>query len=136
MTFPSYEIIRKCKIFRDRTDLLKFEEGCALEDRMSDVFEAKDWSRGLPIAQEAMELFKAIGLDQVHDLPTICQSSNQCFFQDYVLHVTSLPCFLRRFTVGSVLAYVLTKSVEVFERQKMYQDATQTLKVLVQQDLV
>ena len=68
---------------------------------------------------DAEELF-----DQVLDDPD--QSS-------YVR--SRLPVFLRRFTRGSILAYILTKSVEVLERFKKHDRAAELLKKLLKQDL-
>ena len=45
----------------------------------------------------------------------------------------SLPRFLRKFTVGSVLAYALTKCVDLLEKRRKYEEATGLLKTLLAQ---
>lgn len=118
MTFPSFDIIRKRKLFQSREELICFEDACAVEARMSDAFELKDWSKALDVFQDADVLFDDVMKDQETEI-----------------HVRSLPVFLRKFTKGSVLAYVLTKSVEVLERNKMHDEAVILLRKLVSQHL-
>ena len=48
-------------------------------------------------------------------------------------HVRSLPRFLRKFTVGSVLAYALTKCVDLLEKRRNYEGATALLRTLLAQ---
>ena len=48
-------------------------------------------------------------------------------------HVRSLPRFLRKFTVGSVLAYALTKCVDLLEKRRKYDQATALLRTLLAQ---
>ena len=50
MTFPCTEIRREAKIFRHREDLLAFEAACAVEARMAEGFEAKEWPEGLEVS--------------------------------------------------------------------------------------
>ncbi len=71
---------------------------------MSEAFEAKDWDDALSVYQNARRMFESILSDKAMSE-----------------HVESLPRFLRRFTRGAVLAYVLTKGVEVLERKKEYE---------------
>ncbi len=118
LVFPSYNIIRERKIFRHREDLLHFEQVCSLESSMSEAFADKNWDEAGVIGHEAIGLFNQILNDQ-----------------DVSDHVKALPKFLRKFTSGSVLAYVVTKCVEVFERAKNYEKAVETLQSLLGQDL-
>ena len=46
----------------------------------------------------------------------------------------SLPRFLRKFTVGSVLAYALTKCVDLLEKRRRYEEATGLLGTLLAQE--
>ena len=50
-------------------------------------------------------------------------------------HASSLPPFLRKFTQGSVMAYVLTKAVDACEKLRDYSQAVQLLRILLSQDL-
>ena len=52
---------------------------------------------------------------------------------DLTEHVRSLPRFLRKFTVGSVLAYALTKCVDLLEKRRKYEEATALLRTLLAQ---
>ena len=52
---------------------------------------------------------------------------------DLTEHVRSLPRFLRKFSVGSVLAYALTKCVDLLEKRRKYEEATGLLKTLLAQ---
>lgn len=52
---------------------------------------------------------------------------------DLTGHVRSLPRFLRKFTVGSVLAYALTKCVDLLEKRRKYEEATALLRTLLAQ---
>ena len=53
---------------------------------------------------------------------------------DLTEHVRSLPRFLRKFTVGSVLAYALTKCVDLLEKRRKYEEATGLLRTLLAQE--
>lgn len=117
LTYPLYDIRRERKIFRDRRDLLAFEEACGLEADMTSAFEVKDWVKAAEeVTPKALALF-----DRVLD--------------EDGAHAGSLPRFLRRFTRGAVLAYVLSKAVEVFERLREYDKAVDLIRRLLKQDL-
>ena len=47
----------------------------------------------------------------------------------------NFQAFLRKFTSGSVLAYICTKGVEVLEKLKRYEEAVEMLQFLVGQNL-
>ncbi len=118
ITFPVYKINRQAKIFRSREDLLQFESVCALEAEFSELFHEKNWTEAIHRVMKAQVEFQAI-------------LSND----DVTGHVTNLPSFLRKFTAGSVLCYVLSKGVEVHEKMKDYVQATNLLQELLQQSL-
>ncbi|TRY67681.1 hypothetical protein TCAL_02942 [Tigriopus californicus] len=117
MVFPPYKIIRQRKIFESRSDLLAFEEACVIEARMSEAFDKKDWLIAEDIYHEALAMFKAT-LDQ----------------SEYQAKAEKLPVFLRKFTRGAILVYVLTKSVEVLERNKKHDQAVKLIQTLLEQD--
>jgi hypothetical protein len=94
IVFPSYDIIRKTKIFGGKSDLLLFEKSISFESRISEVVDTKNFENGIPIFEEAKAFFDELLCNE--------KISN---------HVLSLPSFLRKFTSGSVMAYVMTKLV-------------------------
>ena len=79
MTFPLYPIIRERKIFRDRDDLLSFEEACGFESDMSNCFDRKDFAKAEEVLMAADILFDE----------TMKEKS-------LLNHALSLPSFLRR----------------------------------------
>ena len=48
-------------------------------------------------------------------------------------HDSTLPPFLRRFTSISIAIYVLTEVVEIYQKLKMYQEAVDLLRLLLEQ---
>ena len=117
ITFPVYKIIRQRKIFRSRDDLLRFESICTLETELSESMNEKDWDKALELTQEAMNQF-----DKLLD----CSDTKS--------HASSLPDFLKKFTSGSVLVYILNKGVEVYEKVKNYKKAVELLRKLIDQN--
>lgn len=117
LIFPVFTIIRKSKIFRDRGDLLFFESACALESEVSEAFHDKDWNRALQPVQSAFAAFQKVLKND-----------------DMTRHVQNLPEFLRKFTAGSVFAYVMTKGVELYERIKKHDVAVEFLRELLGQN--
>ena len=90
--FPCYDIIREKQIFRHKNDLCEFEKSISFESRISEVVDSKQFENVIPIFEEANNFFDEILNDE-----------------SMTSHVLSLPTFLRKFTSGSVMAYVLTK---------------------------
>jgi Fanconi-associated nuclease 1 len=118
LVFPIFSIIRQRAIFRSRDDLLHFEVVCGIEAKMAEAFSDKDWFTAKEITKEAIGVYD----ETLND-------------EELTRHSQELPTFLRKFTSGSVLAYILTKGVEVNERLKCYQDAVDLLRKLLKQDL-
>ncbi len=96
---------------------MEFEEACAQEATMSEAFEKKDWEEALIVYRASKEMFAVVLED-----PRARES------------VEALPRFLRRFTRGAVLAYVLTKGIEVLERQKSYGEVVGLIEFLLAQE--
>ena len=115
LKFPVFSIIRKCRIFQSREDLLSFEHVCALETSCAELMSNKEWNEALagPI-KEAETLFDDLLQDE-----------------NVIETVKAMPVFLRKFHRASVLAYILTKGVEIFEKLKQYEEATVMLKKLI-----
>ena len=131
---------RKANIFRHREDLLAFEEAGAVENTIADILERKDYVDGGEACDAACEEAKTkVGIK------TFCHCNQQVvhyIFHQFALaledaylteHVRSLPRFLRKFTVGSVLAYALTKCVDLLEKRRKYEEATALLRTLLAQ---
>ena len=112
--YPTYDVIRQRQIFKDRSHVLDLERVCAIETRVSDAFDAKDYALAWKVAEDEA-------------LP--------CFMKNEALdaHAARLPSFLRKFTSGSVLAYVLTKAVDVCEKLRRYDAAVGLLQTLLAQ---
>lgn len=108
-------LFRKAHIFRDRADLIAYEEVWSLETAIS---ECQTFESGIEVYKEARSQFEAALSDK-----------------DLDNHVRSLPFFLRKFTKGSILAYVLNNSVELLEKNRRYDDAVKLLQYLLRQDL-
>ncbi len=85
---------------------------------MSEAFDSKNWEEARKVYEETMPMFEETLKDE-----------------EATEHVKSLPLFLRRLTRGAVLAYVVTKGVEVLERFKLHGEATQVLNKLIAQEL-
>ena len=117
LTFPVYKIVRERKIFRSRDDLVQFEATCSLEADLCDQMAEKNWIEAAKYSEVAAKQFEELFEDS-----------------DKMKHMKSLPDYLRRFTNGSILAYVMTKGVEIYERLKDYDNAVRLLHVLVAQD--
>ena len=47
IVFPVFRIIRQCKIFRNRQDLLNFEKVCALESQVAEAFINKNFASAI-----------------------------------------------------------------------------------------
>jgi hypothetical protein len=88
---------RSAKIFRDKSDLVLFEKSVALESRISDLIDSKLFESVDPVFDDSRLFFGELLANA-----------------DVTAHVLSLPSFLRKFTSGSVVAYVLTKFVFFF----------------------
>eukprot|EP00095_Tigriopus_kingsejongensis_P006449 maker-scaffold384_size188899-snap-gene-0.29 protein:Tk06449 transcript:maker-scaffold384_size188899-snap-gene-0.29-mRNA-1 annotation:"coiled-coil domain-containing protein mtmr15" len=116
------EIVRK-RAAKMVGDCYKLREeprraACAIEAKMAEAFEKKDWLEAEKVHLEAKDVFQAI-LDH---------EANQ-------VKAKNLPPFLRKFTRGAVLAFVLTKGVDVLERNKKHAQAVELIQRLLNQDV-
>ena len=118
LVFPIFKITRQSKIFPKRDDLLSFEAACALESDVAEAMGEKAWSEASKKIEEADQWFQA----------TLKNEEIRATIQ-------AMPVFLRKFTTGSVLAFILTKGVEVYERLRNYDQAVCTLRKLIAQDI-
>ena len=118
LVYPLYKITRQTKIFPTRLHLLRFEEACTLESDFVEACENNCYERAVQCGKVAEEYFtKALNLP------------------DYTGHALSLPLFLRKFTPGSILAYVLSQTVDIHEKLKDHENAVIILRRLIAQDI-
>ena len=89
-----------------------------LEADMCEQMSEKNWTEALKPVEIAVKQFENLFCDL-----------------DKIEYTKSLPSYLRRFTDGSVLAYVMTKGVEIYERLKDYSNAVELLRKLLQQNI-
>ena len=117
--FPLYRISREIKIFQNREELLAFEYACTLEANFAEAYEEKDWDIAIKFGKDAGQMFfdNMLKNTELHE------------------RAVQLPKFLRKFTCGSILAYVLTQTVEVYEKLKDYEQAVSLLRRLINQDV-
>ena len=52
IVYPAYSIVRQRHIFRDRDDLLTFEDACAVETAVAEAADTKDYALALSVAEE------------------------------------------------------------------------------------
>nr|XP_045611977.1 fanconi-associated nuclease 1-like [Procambarus clarkii]XP_045611978.1 fanconi-associated nuclease 1-like [Procambarus clarkii] len=114
--FPHYDIIRNHSIFQIRDDLIRFESCSQIQADVQECMESQKW-------EEALEHCD------------LARTSYQQLLKNTQLmdHDKSLPRFLRRFTSISLLVYILTCSVECYQRLKNYQKAVEQLQELLDQ---
>ena len=116
--YPLYSVFRKTKIFPTRSHLLQFENACTLEANFVEACDELNRDRAIECGKEAEELFS--------------ESLNK---QEYTEHAASLPEFLKKFTPGSILAYLLSQMVEFYEKLKYHEKAVVLLRNLIAQDM-
>lgn len=118
MKFPHFDIIRNHSIFRFRDDLIRFETCSQILTDVQECMDSKKWD----IALKHCEMAKTVYQNLLKD-------------KDLLDHDKSLPSFLRHFTSVSLLVYILTCSVECYQRIKSYQKAVNQLQELLDQDI-
>lgn len=118
VVFPQYRICKKTKIFRHRTDFIKYTEVMLLENEIFSKLERKDWSAAFEVYVQAKTIYD----ENIEDLDLLKWDRN-------------LPIFLRHCTSGYVFARLLFQGVELLQRQKNYKEACQVLQDLLSQDV-
>jgi len=119
LLFPQYFIIREKKIFRNREDLLACESAMKLVDKLETCLMNKDFDAGYLIYQDLKSQYKSLIADT-----------------QVINYVKGLPVFLRRLTTASMIAYGLSKSVDLLEKMKDYVTAVELLKLLLDTDFI
>ncbi|XP_078388537.1 fanconi-associated nuclease 1 isoform X2 [Cetorhinus maximus] len=117
VTFPSYTVLREKKIFRHRDDLLRYVEATYSLAEMLTAMTRGTWSDALQIYKTARE--KWIQLENSNDVR---------FHQE-------LPVYLRCFTADWVYTRIRFRGVEILQRLRMYEEAVEELKSLLEQSI-
>ena len=112
VTYPSYNIIRQANIFRNREDLVAFEEAMKMEENIEHLLQSKQFEAAYESHLVIIEKFDKL---------------DQSFFE----HVKSLPVFLQKYTTLSVIIVALNKAVDLLEKMKKYTEAVKLLKRLL-----
>ena len=113
VTFPAYNITRLADIFRDRDDLIAFEEAVKMEENIANLLQSKQFDEAYKSHKDIIDKFE--GLDK-------------SFFD----HVSSLPIFLQKYTTLSVIIVALNKAVDLLEKMKKYSEAVHLLRRLLE----
>ncbi|XP_004391375.2 fanconi-associated nuclease 1 [Trichechus manatus latirostris] len=115
MEFPSYTINRKTRIFQDREDLIRYAAAAHMLSDISAAMASGDWDEARELAQHARRDW-----NQLKNHPSLR------YHED-------LPLFLRCFTVGWIYTRILSRSVEIWQRLHMYEEAVKELENLLSQ---
>ena len=118
LVYPLYAITRKTKIFQTRLHLLQFEKACTLEGNFVEACGEMDYDRAIECGKEAEVMF-------VETLEV----------SEYIKNCKRLPKFLKKFTPGAILAYVLGQTVELYEKLKKHEQAVILLRKLISQNM-
>ena len=110
--YPSYTIKREAKIFRDREDLIAFEQAVKMEENIEQLVMTKDFEAAFECYQTIWKYFQ--GLDQnLYD------------------HISTIPVFLQKYTALSVIIVALNKAVDLLEKMKKYEEAIELIKKML-----
>ena len=118
LVYPLYQIQRQTKIFPSRTHLLQFEEACTLETNFVQACEDQNFDDAIGYGKEAEQLF--------------CDALEKTEYTD---HASGLPEFLKKFTPGSILGYILSQLVDLYEKLKYHEQAVILLRKLIGQKM-
>ena len=110
--YPAYKIARVAKIFRNRDDLILFEQAVKMGENIETAVLSKDFEAGYESYQTIRKCF---------------ESFDESFFD----HISSLPVFLQKYTALSVIIVGLTKAVDLLEKMKKYEEAVELLNKLI-----
>jgi len=112
VVYPQYTIRRETRIFQDRSGLLNFEAAVRVVDSLEQAILSKDFQTGYSVFLELKQM-----VDEVSE--------------EDRKHVSSLPPFLAKFTSLAILTAGLNRGVELLEKMKQYEEATQVLRSLL-----
>ena len=110
--YPSYTIKRETKIFRDREDLLAFEQALRMEENIEQLVMSKDFEAAFESYQAIWKYFQALD-------------------QNFYDHISTIPVFLQKYTALSVIIVALNKAVDLLEKMKKYEEAIILIKKML-----
>lgn len=119
-SYPAYTIRRTAVIYPTREDLIKYDEACQLEAKIMSMLEVKnvDYEKLFSsIRKEAEDGY----MDFIHSPSFECAKS--------------LPVYLRNATAGHVFLRCLTHLIGAYETKKLYQEAVDLCRILLDQDV-
>lgn len=119
MSYPEYVIDKQTKVWKEREDLLRFQEAFQLHSQIVGWTQVKDWEEVAKLAEEAVKRFKQeVGNTEV------------------AKRDKELPEFLRVYTPGSVLAHAVWMGVDGWLKGKRWKEATEVIReVLLAQNV-
>lgn len=118
VVYPAYIVNRQTRIFRDREELIRFEEALQLESELLGRTGSGDWTRAYPVFLRVKEQYDALKSD----------TSRTEWDR-------GLSEFLRYYTAGSVLVRLLHQGIEILQRRKDYTTAVSLIRELLSQDV-
>ncbi|KAK7469871.1 hypothetical protein BaRGS_00036091 [Batillaria attramentaria] len=118
VVYPAYSINRQTRIFKNREDLVRFEEALQLESELLGRTGSGDWTGAYTVFLQVKDQYDAILADT-----------------DRMISDKTLPEFLRYYTAGSVLVRLLNQGIEILQRRKDYLAAVTLIRELLSQDV-
>uniref|UniRef100_A0A8C5F4U0 Fanconi-associated nuclease n=1 Tax=Gadus morhua TaxID=8049 RepID=A0A8C5F4U0_GADMO len=115
MAFPDYTMQRSASLFQDRDDLIRYEAAMRALQEVITAMQGGQW-------EEASDLYKA-AKNTWQELGNTLDLSHQ----------EQLPVFLRCFTTGWAYTRILSRGVEILQRQRCYKEAVEELRSLLAQ---
>ncbi|MBN3306645.1 FAN1 nuclease, partial [Amia calva] len=117
LTFPTYTVQRRARVFRDRDDLIRYEEAARCLAEVMGAMQSGAWEEARLLYDAAKTAWQ--DLSHTADLR----------------HEEDLPVFLRCFTAGWAYIRVRSRGVEILQRLKLYEEAVEELRSLLAQSV-
>jgi len=116
LVYPSYVVDRRALVFRDRQDLIDWQNAVVVEKELRAVIDSSQWDEAFGI----FELRQDWCLQSLGDAESLQRAE-------------SLPTFLRRYTPGWSAVKILSYGVDLLERRKDFEGAVGLLNILLTQ---
>lgn len=115
LAFPDYTVQRSARLFQDRDDLIRYEAAMRTLQEVITAMQGGQWEEAFHLYTAAKTTWQE--LSSTHDLS----------YQE------QLPVFLRCFTTGWAYTRILSRGVEILQRQRCYKEAVEELHSLLAQ---
>ncbi|KAG7281003.1 hypothetical protein CRUP_016635 [Coryphaenoides rupestris] len=102
LAFPDYTVQRSARLFQDRDDLIRYEAAMRTLQEVITAMQGGQWEEAFDLYTAAKTAWQE--LSNTHDLS----------YQE------QLPVFLRCFTTGWAYTRILSRGVEILQRQRCY----------------